>query len=44
MTADIARRLVVLLRLLERPSGGVAEDDELLDAWFGAASAFSQDG
>jgi hypothetical protein len=35
---DVARRLIALLRIVERTAGDhadVATDDALLDAWFG---------
>ncbi|WP_344113769.1 hypothetical protein [Kribbella alba] len=40
VTSEAARRLIALLRILERgPSGqGVNGDDAVLDAWFGARS------
>ncbi|WP_328993777.1 hypothetical protein OG394_05390 [Kribbella sp. NBC_01245] len=44
MTAETARRLVLLLGLLECPSGGEQEDDALLESWFGPTSPFCQDG
>jgi hypothetical protein len=39
VASEVARRLIALLRILERgPSGhGVGGDDALLDAWFGSA-------
>lgn len=44
MTAETARRLVLLLSLLERPSGGEQDDDALLESWFGPGGPFGQDG
>lgn len=44
MTPETARRLVLLLGLLERPAGGEQDDDALLESWFGQASPFSHDG
>jgi hypothetical protein len=40
LTADVARRLLALLRIVERRTTPttVAEDDALLDAWFGPHS------
>ena len=38
---DVARRLIALLRIVERTAGDhvdVATDDALLDAWFGLGS------
>jgi len=38
---DVARRLIALLRIVERTAGDhadVATDDALLDAWFGLRS------
>jgi hypothetical protein len=39
-TCEVARRLVALLRIVERgPAGdGQAADDVVLDAWFGIRS------
>jgi hypothetical protein len=39
-TSEVARRLVALLRILERgtPEYGVLGDDAVLDAWFGVGS------
>jgi hypothetical protein len=42
---DVARRLIALLRIVERTAGDhvdVATDDALLDAWFGPRSAITQ--
>lgn len=42
---DVARRLIALLRLVERTAGDhvdVATDDALLDAWFGHRSPLVQ--
>jgi hypothetical protein len=42
---DVARRLIALLRIVERTAGehaDVAADDALLDAWFGMCSPVVQ--
>jgi hypothetical protein len=42
---DVARRLIALLRIVERTAGDhadVATDDALLDAWFGLRSPAAQ--
>jgi hypothetical protein len=40
ITGETARRLLALLRIVERSTGpgSVADDDAMLDAWFGAHS------
>jgi hypothetical protein len=40
ITGETARRLLALLRIVERSTGPstVADDDALLDAWFGPHS------
>jgi hypothetical protein len=40
LTSETARRLIALLRILERgPTGhGIVGDDAVLDAWFGPRS------
>lgn len=40
ITGETARRLLALLRIVERSTGpsNVADDDALIDAWFGPHS------
>ncbi|GAA1578385.1 hypothetical protein GCM10009789_34880 [Kribbella sancticallisti] len=39
LTGDVTRRLIALLRIVERTTPTtVAEDDAILDAWFGHQS------
>lgn len=38
MTNQAMRRLIALLRIIERPGDDALTDDALLDSWFGTTS------